>query len=197
MDPAVKTAMALCVLLAGVCAAMLFRRDPAATAPPGPPPEAAELLLIRQRAAAIGADLTGNRADRLTPLGQRPAGKSANPRAATVIAPSDRREPPPPLADSYPQGDRPANSRWGMSMDSVLPASLADETTRSHRIVDGDTLPALAERYLGSADRAREIFEANRNVLDNPELLPIGAELKIPPRSATPSNKSPLPPGEG
>jgi nucleoid-associated protein YgaU len=49
-----------------------------------------------------------------------------------------------------------------------------------HKIVDGDTLNALAERYLGSSGRAIEIFEANRNVLNDPELLPIGVELKIP-----------------
>ena len=59
----------------------------------------------------------------------------------------------------------------------------ADQTARTHRVVDGDTLPALAERYLGSAARAEEIYQANRDVLSDPELLPIGAELKLPPRS--------------
>jgi hypothetical protein len=38
----------------------------------------------------------------------------------------------------------------------------------------------LAERYLGSASRAMEIYAANRHVLAHPEILPIGAELKIP-----------------
>ncbi len=50
-----------------------------------------------------------------------------------------------------------------------------------HKIVDGDTLRDLAQRYLGSPDRAREIFELNRDVLNDPRLLPIGGELKIPP----------------
>jgi len=36
---------------------------------------------------------------------------------------------------------------------------------------------------LGSANRAMEIFETNREVLTDPELLPIGTELKIPARS--------------
>ncbi len=53
---------------------------------------------------------------------------------------------------------------------------------RTHRIVDGDSLPAIAQRYLGSAARANEIFELNRNVLSDPELLPIGLELKLPPK---------------
>jgi nucleoid-associated protein YgaU len=56
-----------------------------------------------------------------------------------------------------------------------------------HRIVDGDTLPQLAQRYLGSAERQGEIFEANRGVLSSPDLLPIGAMLKIPaPESNSP-----------
>ncbi len=50
-----------------------------------------------------------------------------------------------------------------------------------HKIVDGDTLPLLAQRYLGSASRAMEIFQANRDVLADPNILPLhGVELKIP-----------------
>jgi nucleoid-associated protein YgaU len=51
-----------------------------------------------------------------------------------------------------------------------------------HRVVDGDTLPELARRYLGDAGRYLELFEANRNVLSSPDLLPLGVELTIPPR---------------
>jgi hypothetical protein len=56
------------------------------------------------------------------------------------------------------------------------------ERVRTHKIVDGDTLTALADRYLGSPDRYLEIYEANRDQLPTPELLPIGIELTIPPR---------------
>ncbi len=55
-----------------------------------------------------------------------------------------------------------------------------------HVIGEGDTLPKLAERYLGDRDRYREIFEANREVLHDPRLLPIGIELTI--TSAAESN---------
>ncbi|MBX9792163.1 MAG: LysM peptidoglycan-binding domain-containing protein [Pirellulales bacterium] len=51
---------------------------------------------------------------------------------------------------------------------------------RTHRIVDGDTLSGLATRYLGRADRFGEIYEANRDVLRSPDVLPLGAILKIP-----------------
>ncbi len=57
-----------------------------------------------------------------------------------------------------------------------------DETAsgRTHKLIDGDTLPELAKEYLGSADRWRELYDFNRDVLADPELLPIGAELRIP-----------------
>jgi len=49
-----------------------------------------------------------------------------------------------------------------------------------HIVHNGDTLEKLAERYLGDASRALELFDLNRDQLANPHLLPIGAELRIP-----------------
>jgi hypothetical protein len=59
----------------------------------------------------------------------------------------------------------------------------ADRLVR-HKIADGDTLSKLAATYLDASDRYLEIFELNRDVLTTPDLLPIGRELKIPPRHA-------------
>jgi nucleoid-associated protein YgaU len=59
----------------------------------------------------------------------------------------------------------------------------AEDPERTHTVVDGDTLAALAERYLGSPSRALEIYNANRFLLPSPDVLPIGAELKIPARA--------------
>jgi len=59
-------------------------------------------------------------------------------------------------------------------------ADARDRSTQTHKIADGDTLPELARSYLGDAGRANEIFQANRDVLTNPEILPIGTALKIP-----------------
>jgi LysM repeat protein len=49
-----------------------------------------------------------------------------------------------------------------------------------HEIQNSDTLEKLAKRYLGDPARALEIFDFNRDKLKNPEILPIGAELRIP-----------------
>jgi nucleoid-associated protein YgaU len=75
-------------------------------------------------------------------------------------------EPTPRIARNYPVGPDAA----------LIPP--AEET--QHYVVDGDTLALLAERYLGDAERAGEIFAVNRDVLTSPDLLPIGAVLRIP-----------------
>ena len=53
---------------------------------------------------------------------------------------------------------------------------------RPYRLRDGDTLERIAERLLGNRERAAEIFEANRNLLARPDLLPVGVTIMLPPR---------------
>jgi nucleoid-associated protein YgaU len=59
---------------------------------------------------------------------------------------------------------------------------------RWHVVSDGDSLPRLAQRYLNDPNRSNEIFEENRNVLNDPEVLPIGVQLRIP--DATPAQSA-------
>jgi hypothetical protein len=58
-----------------------------------------------------------------------------------------------------------------------------------HAIVDGDSLHSLAERYFSDAARAMEIYSANRQVLENPEILPLNAVLRIPVGDSTPASQ--------
>jgi nucleoid-associated protein YgaU len=178
MDPALKTALALCVLVAGSFSALLFRHHQ--STPTVPDAQIEEEVLLRFRAEGAAR---ARRASQPDPGSQSTAETLPGPRPTTVVAPLYRHEPPPSLASDYPETRRPPSSRWGTSMEMMLPrTSSADEPPNSHVVVDGDTLPALAERYLGSAARAREIYQLNRDQLPNPELLPIGLELKLPPR---------------
>lgn len=55
-----------------------------------------------------------------------------------------------------------------------------------HRVVKGDTLSSLAARYLGSSERFWDLFTANRDQLRNPDLLPVGIELRIPQAESAP-----------
>lgn len=55
-------------------------------------------------------------------------------------------------------------------------------TTSTHTIKSGDTLWAIAAKYLGSGSRYKEIVEANKDKVSDPNRVPIGTVLKIPPR---------------
>ncbi len=102
---------------------------------------------------------------------------TAEPTDVTTSSPSvavaaSYNAPASPLAES--QGAPPP---WPMESENPEP--------RTHVVVDGDSLERLASRYLSDPKRSREIYELNRDVLTAPDLLPIGAELKIPDRVAS------------
>ena len=72
------------------------------------------------------------------------------------------------------------------SSSSLATQRQSVEKPITHKLRDGDSLSALADHYLGSAERRLEIFEANRDALKNPDVLPIGVEIKIPPKVSAP-----------
>jgi len=62
---------------------------------------------------------------------------------------------------------------------SPLPGPKADEVT-TYVVQSGDTLSALAQRFYGKASLYRKIFDANRDILNNPDLIKVGQKLRIP-----------------
>ncbi|MFC2174138.1 LysM peptidoglycan-binding domain-containing protein, partial [Acidobacteriota bacterium] len=44
----------------------------------------------------------------------------------------------------------------------------------------GDTLGHIAKRFYGSANKYMKIFDANKDILDNPDLIKVGQRLRIP-----------------
>jgi nucleoid-associated protein YgaU len=68
--------------------------------------------------------------------------------------------------------------------------STEPEEPRTHIVVDGDSLAKLAGRYLDDPHRADEIYQLNRELLSDPELLPIGVELTMPARTSRASEHS-------
>jgi len=68
----------------------------------------------------------------------------------------------------------------GASTQPDASAQSAAETTRSYTVKSGDTLSAIARREYGDAGQWKRIFEANRDQIDNPDLIHPGQELKIP-----------------
>jgi nucleoid-associated protein YgaU len=51
-----------------------------------------------------------------------------------------------------------------------------------HTVVAGDTLSKIARNCLGDASLYPKIFEANRDKLDNPDMIKVGQTLTIPNR---------------
>lgn len=97
----------------------------------------------------------------------------------------------------------PANRSWRPTLPSLRPGhySMVDllclvndlnplgaelappplpRPARTHVVQPGDTLRGLAVRFLGDERRWREIFEANRDAIADPNLLRTGLELSIP-----------------
>lgn len=105
--------------------------------------------------------------------------------AAPIRLPEPRRT----RSISNPRVVAPSTSR-DLVPDPSPMFSERETPTRTHRVVSGDTLSGLAERYLGSHRRFDEIFAANRDQLRNPDDLKLGMILEIPPREACTARKS-------
>jgi nucleoid-associated protein YgaU len=52
--------------------------------------------------------------------------------------------------------------------------------TQTYVVVAGDTLSKIAQRYYGDASLYNKIFEANRDVLKDPNRISPGQKLRIP-----------------
>lgn len=52
--------------------------------------------------------------------------------------------------------------------------------TQYHVVKKGDTLSKIAREYYGDANLYPQIFEANRDILKDPNKIQIGQKLRIP-----------------
>src|SRR4051812_26232647 len=187
-----RLAIVLSVLGAGIGTALVFRKDASRfdfrqdAVPESPFRERVERRALADTAwirnLSRGRAKSGERpAERILPT---PA--SITQAALPPAQPTFQKSFSPVSALLYPIDGVPADeqvSEIGAGLDPPsAPGTLIRTGALQHRIVDGDTLSQLAQTYLGRSDRYLEIFEANRDLLASPDLLPIGAMLKIPPR---------------
>jgi nucleoid-associated protein YgaU len=60
------------------------------------------------------------------------------------------------------------------------PPEAPREKAEIYEIVSGDTLGAIAKRYYGKASAYMKIFEANRDIIDDPNKIYPGQKIRIP-----------------
>jgi nucleoid-associated protein YgaU len=61
---------------------------------------------------------------------------------------------------------------------STAPSS--DAQGQTYTVKKGDSLSKIAKRVYGDAQQWRKIHEANRDIIDNPDLIYPGQVLKLP-----------------
>jgi nucleoid-associated protein YgaU len=95
------------------------------------------------------------------------------------------------LGDLFGKKKKPradfSNVRSGGSSTAPSPGVTGPETSspsatagRTHIVVSGDSLSKIAKREYGDAQKWTKIYEANRNLIKDPDLIYPGQELRIP-----------------
>ena len=59
-------------------------------------------------------------------------------------------------------------------------ATSTSGTGTTYVVVKGDTLSGIAKREYGNANKWRSIYEANKDVIKDPDLIYPGQQLRIP-----------------
>jgi uncharacterized protein YidB (DUF937 family) len=126
--------------------------------------------------------------DKLTPDGKAPTGVEVQQRGRSIL----REEMPASARSARPRVDF-SNVRTGSSSAAAeVPADFskvkAGSSTaaasppepQTYVVVSGDSLSKIAKRIYGDAKEWRQIFEANRDQLENPDLIHPGQKLRIP-----------------
>ncbi len=54
------------------------------------------------------------------------------------------------------------------------------DSAQWHEVKKGETLSKIAEQYYGDPTLYMTIFEANRDILADPNLIKVGQKLRIP-----------------
>ena len=63
---------------------------------------------------------------------------------------------------------------------SNLTAPQGDDKVEYYEIVSGDTLSGVSKKFYGKASEYMRIFEANREVIKDPDLIFVGQKIRIP-----------------
>jgi nucleoid-associated protein YgaU len=97
----------------------------------------------------------------------------------------DDKNPPKPA----PKADFSNVGGGSSSTAPEAPRSAPDPTTsgassgKTYTVVAGDSLSRIAKREYGDGNAWNRIYEANRDIIKDPDLIHPGQTLKIPPKA--------------
>jgi nucleoid-associated protein YgaU len=69
------------------------------------------------------------------------------------------------------------------SSSAAMPKSAAEtpkQSAATYTVVSGDSLSKIAKRHYGDAAKWKQIYEANRDMIKNPDLIYPGQVLTLP-----------------
>ncbi|MEW6074332.1 MAG: LysM peptidoglycan-binding domain-containing protein [Planctomycetota bacterium] len=75
---------------------------------------------------------------------------------------------------------RPLDSAPAAGPGSAAASDAAAGAATAYEVVAGDNLSKISAKVYGTANRWKEIYDANRDVLDRPDWVQIGMRLRIP-----------------
>lgn len=83
------------------------------------------------------------------------------------------------VGSSAPNPPKADFSNVNSSATSTAPG-VNPPATKTYTVVPGDSLSRIAKHVYGDANRWHDIFNANRDLLDNPDKIQPGQVLKLP-----------------
>ena len=184
-DQEILKIVACVVWLAWVIFALSVIAEVAAAARGRPTPQLPGTGPVQALAAALLGTTVLTAIMQASPLAALPATLTAHAAPAAQTQPAQSR----PAASAAPA--RPASARHAAA-DHGIGSQHRTPRTRIYRVVEGDNLWDIAERYLGDGQRWHEIFALNHErpqpdgqELTDPNLIKPGWVLRLPPAPLT------------
>ena len=79
-----------------------------------------------------------------------------------------------------PKPNEPLPDFSGVQSGGSSTAPSSAEPAKTYTVKKGDSLSKIAKSVYGDAQQWRKIHEANRDIIDNPDLIYPGQVLKLP-----------------
>jgi len=119
-------------------------------------------------------------------LGVRNLGAKVEGKTVTLTGDAPSREITVQVMENFDKLVKTDNTLNAIRVDAPKPAPAPvpppppKPVERFYEVVAGDTLSKIAQKYYGNGNKYMKIFEANKDILSNPDLIKPGQKLRIP-----------------